>query len=118
MTITTIVNLTPHTINIVKEDNTILRIEPSGNLARVTTSTECVDVVTVKTDVNTGFDIPITTTRYGEVEGLPDPTPNTIYVVSSLVAERVPGRRDVFIPNESVRDDKGRIIGCRSLGIV
>jgi len=117
---TKIINLTPHTITIVGEGNKFaLNIEPSGKLARVTAVTETVGTITVKTDVNvltTSFKVPITTTRYGEVEGLPDPSPDTIYVVSSLVAGRVPDREDVFIPNESVRDEEGRIIGCRSLG--
>lgn len=58
----------------------------------------------------------MTETVFGEVEGLPETQEGTIYVVSSLVAQRVPNRTDVFIPNESVRDDQGRIIGCKSLG--
>lgn len=58
----------------------------------------------------------MTTTSYGDVENLPAPEPETIYVVSSIVAQRVPERNDVYIPNESVRDESGRIIGCRSLG--
>lgn len=114
---TKVINLTPHMITIMGEGNKYaLNIEPSGKLARVTAATETVGTIMVKTDVGTSFEVPITATRYGEVEGLPDPAPNTIYVVSSLVAGRVPDREDVFIPNESVRDEEGRIIGCRSLG--
>lgn len=60
----------------------------------------------------------VTGTSYGEVEGLPAPSNGTIYIVSSLVAARCVGRTDVFIPNESVRDEQGRIVGCRSLGRV
>ena len=102
------INLTPHSINFINNDGIITKtVEPSGELARLTTNT-----------VTTGeYDgIPVTETVYGEIQGLPDPVPNTIYIVSSLVAQRVPERQDVFIPNESVRDDSGRIIGCRSLG--
>ena len=105
---TKIMNLTPHAINFVNESGeTILTIEPCGELARVTAKT------VVTGEIN---NIPVTTTEFGEVEGLPDPTPDTIFIVSSLVAGRVPEREDVFIPNESIRDDKGRIIGCKSLG--
>ena len=102
-----IVNLTPHAINFIGEDgNTILTVEPSGDIARVSVNT-----VTVG-----GVDgIPITTSVFGEVVGLPNPQVGTIFIVSSLVAQRVQ-REDVFIPNESVRDERGRIIGCRSLG--
>ena len=103
-----IVNLTPHAINIVNNDGSVVKtIEPSGELARLSTSTK----VTGNCD-----NIPLTETIYGEIRGLPDPTPDTIFIVSSLIAQRVPERHDVFIPNESVRDEKGRIIGCRSLG--
>ena len=105
-----IINLTPHDINFVTENgDEIATIKPSGSLARVTATTVTIGSLN---------GIPVTQTVYGEVEGLPDPTTDTIYIVSSLVASRVPERNDVFIPNESIRDDKGRIIGCRSLGRV
>lgn len=103
-----IINLTPHSIVIVDDDNNIVRtIEPSGTVARVSAKT-----------VRTGeFDgIPLSATEFGEVVDLPGPTEETVFVVSSLVASRVPERADVLIPNESVRDEKGRIVGCRSLG--
>lgn len=60
--------------------------------------------------------VPIYTTHYSEVVDLPDPHDGIVYIVSSLVATRVHDRDDVFIPDDSVRDDRGRIIGCRSLG--
>lgn len=84
-----------------------MTVKSSGSLARVATK-----IVTV------GFidEIPVTATEFGEVEGLPEPVDGVIYIVSSLVAQRVPNRNDVFIPSESVRDSQGRIIGCKSLG--
>ncbi len=103
-----IINLTPHAITFVDDnDKPILIVEPSGNLARVSVRTEHVGSIN---------NIPITVSVFGEVEGLPDPNNDTIFLVSSLVAQRVRNRDDVFIPNESVRDLNGRIIGCRSLG--
>lgn len=105
-----IINLTPHAINFVREDGRpILTVEPSGSLARVSVRTETTGEIA---------GISVTKSVYGEVEGLPAPEDGTIYLVSSLVAGRVPNREDVFIPNESVRDDKGRIVGCKSLGHV
>lgn len=105
-----LINLTPHAITFVNsEGNPILVVEPSGSVARV----EATTVVTGSID-----GIPVTETQFGEVEGLPDAEPGKVFIVSALVAKRVPKRKDVFIPNESVRDDKGRIIGCRSLGRV
>ena len=102
------VNLTPHSITFITEEGNRV-IEPSGTVARLTTET-----------IINGYigGIPVTITKYGEIEGLPDPDPNceTIYIVSSLVAGRCHDRDDVYIPNESVRDSEGRIIGCKSLG--
>lgn len=103
----TFVNLTPHEITFIFADGNELVIPPSGNLARVSVKTEKVDEVE---------GIPVTTSVFGEVEGLPEPKEGTAYLVSSLVAQRVQGRDDVFIPSDSVRDSEGRIIGCRSLG--
>lgn len=102
-------NLTPHTVNIVLEDGSVIDYPPFGRVARVSAQTKRVGMV---------GNIPITVTVFGEVEGLPDPEEGVIYIVSSLVAQRVPDRLDVFVPSESVRDENGRIIGCRSLGRV
>lgn len=110
------VNLTPHAITFFQKNledqtmNKLLTVQPSGQIARVAAKT----VV-----ISEGFDgVPVTATEYGEVEGLPEPEEGTIYIVSSLVAGRCRDRDDVFIPNESVRDAQGRIIGCLSLGRV
>ena len=103
-----IINLTPHSINFVSADGQpVLTVPSSGTLARVSSRT-----------ITTGSvaGIPVTETEFGSVEGLPEPQDGTVYIVSAIVAQRCKGRNDVFIPNESVRDEKGRIIGCKSLG--
>ena len=109
-----IMNLTPHALTFISGENNMERyiVEPSGIVARVATHTENIGSITT----DDGFTIPLTTTVFGQVEGLPAPETGTVYVVSSLVAGRFPYRPDVMIPNESIRDDKGRIIGCLSLG--
>lgn len=105
-----IVNLVPHDVVFVHEDHSIICIvPPSGMLARVTSRTKVIGSIN---------GIPVTTTEYDDVIGLPDSEEGTIYVVSSMVAQRVPNRDDVFIPNESIRDFRGVIIGCKSLGRV
>lgn len=103
-----IINLTPHVIAIVDSDGKEIRtFEPSGMLARVSVKIEKIGEID---------GISITQSKFSDIEGLPAPSKDTYYIVSSLVASRCPERNDVFIPNESVRDGKGRIIGCRSLG--
>ena len=104
------VNLTPHAITFVNAEGNVARtVTPSGSLARVSCKTVTVGEIA---------GIPVTETVYGEVEGLPSPQENTIYIVSALVAQRCTGRTDVFVPSEQIRDDQGRVIGCRSLGRV
>ena len=102
----TIVNLTPHAVTFIKDDGNAI-VPPSGTVARLTTETKTIGNID---------GIPVTTTVFGDITGLPDRKPDTVYIVSALVAGRVPDRDDVFIPNDSVRDEAGRIIGCKSLG--
>ena len=107
-----IVNLTPHALNFMPQgpDGPVVTIPPSGQVARCVVNRVQVDTVTVN-----GITVPVNQTRFGEVSNLPDPRPNTIYVVSALVAKAVPDRQDVFIVDDAVRDDQGYIIGARAL---
>jgi hypothetical protein len=110
-----IVNLTPHALNLMPEgpDGPTVTIPPSGQVARC-----AVDRVQVNTVAVDGIAIPVNQTRFGEVSDLPDPQPDTIFVVSALVAQAVPDRQDVFITDDAVRDEQGRIIGARALAHV
>lgn len=67
---------------------------------------------------NWSMGIPVTTPIYGEVEGLPDPQPDTVYIVSLMVAQRVPWRNDVFAPDSgptAIRNAAGQIEAVRGL---
>ena len=107
-----IVNLTPHPINLMPAgpDGPTVTIPPSGLVARCAVDRVQVDTVTVD-----GVSVPVNKTQFGTVSDLPDPQPDTIYVVSALVAQAVPDRQDVFIVDDAVRDDQGRIIGAKAL---
>jgi hypothetical protein len=59
--------------------------------------------------------IPIATPSYGEVTGLPEPATETVLIVSKMVADACPERDDLVWPGDPVRDDAGRVIGCRCL---
>ena len=110
-----IVNLTPHALNLMPAgpDGPVVTIPPSGQVARCAVDRVQVDTVTVD-----GISVPVNQTRFGEVSDLPDPQPDTIFVVSALVAQAVPDRPDVFITDDAVRDEQGRIIGARALAHV
>lgn len=102
-----IINLTPHAINFLREDNSVLAtIEPSGMIARAAQTREAVG------EVN---GIVVNQCSYGAVTGLPDPQPETIYLVSALTAQACRDRSDVFITDDAVRDENGRIIGCKAI---
>lgn len=104
-----LVNLTPHTINIIGEDGTVTVLPASGAIARVAT------VRQILPPIGDGTEIAAYRTTYGEVSGLPEPAPSTGYVVSAIVRQAAPHRPDVFSPGELVRDADGQPIGCRGL---
>ena len=110
-----IINLTPHPLNLMPEgpDGPTVTIPPSGLVARCAVDRVQVDTITVD-----GISVPVNQTRFGEVSDLPDPQPDTIFVVSALTAQAVPEREDVFITDDAVRDEQGRIIGARALAHV
>ena len=97
-------NLTPHDIVVVdKSWNTIKVFPKSENPARCSVSRKVVG------DID-GY--PLYKSVFGTVENLPAPENGKYFVVSRLVAE-VTKRDDLLIPDDTVRDSEGRIIGCR-----
>lgn len=108
---TNFINMTPHEVVIVNSDSkeVIRKFPASGNLARVNSSTVTVGNID-------GIDI--TRTQFSEVYGLPEPSEGTYFIVSLAVAQRATDRSDLLVPNGSVRDEQGRIIGCTSLARV
>lgn len=102
-----IVNLTPHPLNMMVNDQELI-IESSGQ-ARASTSRQQIDQIELN-----GLTIPINTTTFGDVEGLPEPQEGTVYVVSMLVAQALPNRKDLLIVDDTVRDAQGRIVGAKA----
>jgi len=107
-----LVNLTPHEIVLMPAPGGEIHIPPSGTVARCETCREAKGVVGV-----CGTLIPINRTTFGAITGLPDPAPDTLYIVSAVVAQAA-RRDDVVIVDDAVRDEAGRIIGARALARV
>lgn len=102
-----LINLTPHNINLYK-DGKITKIIPSSGIATCETKSLLIDNID-------GFDV--YTTEFGEVSNLPAPKDGVYYIVSAIVANKVKGTRsDCLIVNDTVRNEKGQIIGCKSFG--
>lgn len=101
-----IVNLTPHTVSVVDADNQVIREYPSTGSARISTVSEVIGEID---------GISILKTKFGKIEGLPDPDGKTTYIVSMPVAQAVSGRDDIIAPDTgptAYRID-GKIIGVR-----
>jgi len=99
-----LVNLTPHELNIVFDENTTFFI-PSQGVARMKE---------VVVPAGEAHGVPLIRSEYGGVVGLPDPQVGVVYITSMLVASHVK-RPDVVSPGELQRDANGRVIGCKSL---
>lgn len=53
---------------------------------------------------------------YGEVTGLPEFKEGVYYVVSAMVRQALPNRKDLLSPGQLIRNEAGQPIGC--LGLV
>ena len=97
-----IINLTPHDINLLLEDDVI--VFKSEGIARVQQ----------KEALDEYFDrVPIYKNKYGEVEGLPEEKDGVYYIVSFVVASALKDKRnDLLIVTKTERNEKGQIIGC------
>lgn len=103
-----VVNLTPHVIEVVDRDGCVLvSFPPSGDVAR------CHMEYLASGELLA--EAPVGLVRYGRVHGLPDPFPFTRYLVSVLVMLACPDRDDLLTVASEVRDDEGRVVGCRGL---
>lgn len=113
-----IINLTPHNFYLFNDDNQIIfRLPPCKEPARV--KENVIDVTTAKIKAMSGdwIEIPISTVQYTEVYNLPEEEPDTYYVVSHLVTQACPGRKDLLLPYELVRNETGDILGCKGMAV-
>lgn len=101
-----LINLTPHALKVFAADGKTLvkEILASGTVPR------CQQVNTLlKEEEGVGF----YATSYGEVVGLPEPKKDTLLIVSFMVRQALPERKDLLSPGDLVRDESGQIIGCK-----
>ena len=105
-------NLTPHEVCIYKLNGVTpvldVVIEAGETIARVSCEYIKVDK---KVD---GIDLyrPV----FGEVTGLPEYSEGVYLLVSAMVREALPLRKDLVSPGQLLRNDEGQVIGC--LGLV
>lgn len=107
-----IVNMTPHTINVVLPNGRTEEFTSEG-VARVSTKEEVIAYYN---------EIPVVKTISGTVEGLPEPQKDTVYIVSMVTLKALDGKRnDCVAPNTSpqgaIRDGQGKIVAVRGFQI-
>jgi len=98
-----LINLTPHDIKIGD-----MVIPASGEIARMNVNTM---------DAGQIEGISIVETRILGFSGIPEPAPDTAYIVPSMVRVQFPKRRDLLSPSKFLRDRHGSITGCLGLEI-
>lgn len=110
-------NLTPHAIGVLDADGvTVHQIPASGQVARV-----AVRNVPQGTVLVAGVSLPVVSTSYGDVEGVPA-VGGELFIVSSLVLDRLPAAYagQAFAPDtgpSAVRKD-GQVVAVRQFRTV
>ncbi|HMN10954.1 MAG TPA: hypothetical protein PKD55_01365 [Bellilinea sp.] len=102
-------NLTPHQIDIVTLSGRIVSIPPEKESARLTEGRLPQESIEFDGEV-----IPVNKTVYGDVYGLP-PEGDEPLIVSLLLKQALPDRKDLYSPGQLVRDEKGNVVGCLGL---
>ena len=104
-----LVNLTPHDVVVFDQnDEQVAVIPATGNEARVGVSSVQVGTVSLNDEI-----VSIVKSTFSEVLGLPERQDGTFYIVSRMVISACPDREDLIVPDDLVRDEDGRVVGCR-----
>ena len=122
-----IANCTPHDIHIIGNDESVvLTIGPRCDAARCEMEIELLGEFSLDLRGNgvhspcSGTTIPVfgvEQTKGAVTHNLPPPKDGTLYIVSKIVAMANPRRKDLLMVWDTVRDDSGKVIGCRGLSI-
>lgn len=102
-----LVNLTPHDINIQNLDGTFQTVWRDGTVARV----EMISTPIVRYPLACQSFVNVK----GKVVGLPEPVFGTVWIVSAMVREACPERKDLASPGELIRTESGIPTGCKGL---
>jgi hypothetical protein len=106
-----LVNLTPHIVDLIPLSGDPIAIKIGGPAPRV-----LLDRIDLEPLRIAGAHIPTGWSRAGvDVNHLPDPEPDCLFIVSRMVAEAAAHRDDLVFPDDLVRDEFGAVVGCRRL---
>jgi len=109
-----LINLTGHTITIYDEVGNQLTIPPEGDRLGVDSRQKEIGFV-----AKFPIQVPIIIiNRQINQDDLPPKIPGTAYIVSMVTAMAYPERTEFLVPGEKVRDEHGRIIGCKNFRMI
>lgn len=115
-------NLTPHPVIMAGPHGIPLTYAPETPTPRVAEVREYLGVVHEGTAADEYIEVPLVyplyRVRLGAVSDLPDEEPGVRLIVSRMVAEARPDRRDLLIPYDLIRDDQGRIKAARAFSTI
>jgi hypothetical protein len=101
-------NCTPHTLTILTEGKDAIVLPSSGVVPRISVTRLAAGEID---------GIAVARPTLGATTGLPAQVAGVTLVVSALVAEANPTRRDLASPGELVRGPDGQPTGCRGLSV-
>lgn len=109
--------MTPHVITIVVDGVSVSF--PSEGVIRAAQKDVKVDEIVTDLDLgnsSAGFTIPVFSSTFGAPEGVPEKL-DGIYIVSSLAYQSLKAAgmpmEHFVIPSGTIRDEQGRIVGCK-----
>lgn len=114
-------NMTPHVVTLIVEG---VRVDyPSEGVIRAKQVDSKIGVINSELKINAasaGIEIPVFKSTFGAPEGVPEEIdPNGIYVVSMLAYQslRTHGYNmdKYYIVSGTIRDESGKIVGCKGL---
>lgn len=104
-----VVNLTPHDVVIYNDEGEIIKTYPKTEEEKVA---RIQDSITITGEID---GVPVGEITYGAPIDLPEPQDGVYYIVSLVVRQALPHRKDLLSPDTSpagvVRDEQGRILG-------
>lgn len=101
-----LVNLTGHTVTLLGNGDP-KEFHPSGTLVRLREKE-------ISHTILEGIKIKTIEYENQDMRSWPSPSPDTLYIVSYMIARSAPERDDLVFPFDLVRKPGGVIIGCRS----
>lgn len=114
---TQIHNMTPHDITIIVDGVSV--VFHSEGIIRAAQKDVKVDEIVTDLDLgnsSAGFTIPVFSSTFGAPEGVPENL-DGIYIVSSLAFQSLKAAgmpmRHFVVPSGTIRDESGKIIGCK-----